>query len=749
MEREAGYTAINGTVQSVVFQNEENGYTVLRLRTEGRVVTAVGCIPGVTNGETLTLSGTWTSHPAYGDQFKAEMAERSLPREVDSIYEYLASGVIKGVGARTAQLIVSEFGAKSLEVIEERPEELTRIKGITEKRAREIGELFLKQAGMRRLMDFFVSYGVKPFAAARLYRVYGEDARSVVTENPYILADDYFGLDFFEADAFAISLGFSGDSPERIEAAVLFEMRHNLTNGHVFLPREKLSAATAQLINVGTDAVESAIGDLTDGDYIIEDKIAGVNACYLDYMHRDEVFVAERMRDMASIPRPEPKNLERMVERAEANCTVKFAPIQRQAVEKAAVSGIMVLTGGPGTGKTTTVRGILELFDAMGIETLLTAPTGRAAKRLSELTGRDAQTVHRLLGAGMPDESREGRVFEKCASDPLKCGAVILDETSMMDINLMSALLEAMPLSARLIMVGDADQLPSVGPGNVFAETIKSGVIPVVRLNEIFRQAEKSDIVKNAHKINSGVLPELKNTGGDFYFLKRADERDAAETVVGLISERLPNKMGIAPGEIQVLSPSRKTGAGTWELNLRIQEAVNPPSKDKKEKPAGNITLRVGDRVMQTRNNYDIVWYKYPEGAERGDPDVRPEAGAGIFNGDVGYIEDIDERREYVLIRFEDRLTPYPFDMLGDLELAYAMTVHKSQGSEYRAVVLALPRGVPMLKTRGVLYTAVTRARELLILVGDQEAPAEMTRNDRRARRYSGLKTRLSQGAST
>lgn len=743
MEKSAGYTAINGTVQSVVFQNPENGYTVLRLRTEGRVVTVVGCIPGVTSGEELTLSGTWTSHPSYGDQFKAEIAERSMPREVDNIYEYLASGVIKGVGARTAQLIVSEFGSKSLEIIEENPEELTKIKGITEKKAREIGEQFLKQAGMRRLMDFFVSYGVKPFAAARLYRLYGEEARAAVIENPYILADDYYGLDFFEADEFALKLGFSGDSPERIEAAVLFEMRHNLTNGHVFLPRDKLRDATAQLINVDTGAVEAAIGDLTDGDYIVEDMIAGVNACYLDYMHRDETYVAERLRDMASIPRGEPRNLAKMVERAEMRCTVEFAPIQRMAVEKAATVGLMVLTGGPGTGKTTTVRGILELFDEMGIDTLLAAPTGRAAKRLSELTGREAQTVHRLLGAGMPDESREGRVFEKCASDPLKCDAVILDETSMMDINLMSALLDAMPLSARLILVGDADQIPSVGPGNVFAEIIKSGVIPVVRLNEIFRQAEKSDIVKNAHLINAGTVPELRNKGGDFYFLRRNDDRETAETVVGLISERLPQKMGIPTGEIQVLSPSRKTGAGTWELNLRAQAAVNPAAPDKKEKVVGSVALRVGDRVIQTRNNYDIVWYRYPEGTSRGDPDVRPEPGAGIFNGDVGYIEDIDERKEYVLIRFEDRLTPYPFDMLGDLELAYAMTVHKSQGSEYRAVVLALPKGMPMLKTRGVLYTAVTRARELLIIVGGAEDVAAMVNNDKRQRRYSGLRARL------
>lgn len=744
METKTPVTAINGTVQSVVFQNEENGYTVLRLRTEGRIVTAVGCIPGLTAGEGLTLTGTWTSHPSYGDQFKAEMAERTLPTEADNIYEYLASGVIKGIGAKTAALIVQEFGSHALEIIEDTPEELTKIKGITEKRAREIGEQFLKQAGMRKLMDFLVRYGVKPFAAARLYRMYGDEAKEAVTRNPYILCDEYYGLDFFEADNLALQLGFDGDSPERVEAAVLFELRHNEGNGHVFLPHDKLAAATSQLIGISIERVNEAISDLMDGDYIISEEVAGVEACYLDDMYRDETFVAERLIQMAGWVRGSVKNLDKKVDAAEKRCTVKFAKVQRMAIETAADCGVMVLTGGPGTGKTTTVRGILELFDELHLETLLTAPTGRAAKRLSELTGRDAQTVHRLLGAGMPDGDMGGRAFEKCASDQLKCDAVILDETSMMDISLMAALLDAMPLKARLVMVGDADQLPSVGPGNVFADCIKSGTIPVVRLNEIFRQAQESSIVRNAHNINEGIVPELKNKGGDFYFLQRTEPSRIAETVVGLIGERLPKNMNIPTEDIQVLSPSRKTAAGTGELNLQIQAAVNPPMEGKKEKKVGEHVLRVGDRVMQTRNNYDIVWYKYPDGYSPDDPDApNPESGAGIYNGDVGYIEDIDDKKEYVRIRFEDRVTAYPFDMLGELELAYAMTVHKSQGSEYRAVVLAIPKGVTMLKTRGVLYTAVTRARELLIITGSADDVAEMVRNDRRQRRYSGLRARL------
>ena len=492
--------------------------------------------------------------------------------------------------------------------------------------------------------------------------------------------------------------------------------------------------ASAQLIGVSADAVETAIDDLEDGDYIIEETVAGVRACYLDDIYRDETYAARRISDLASMHTPLPANIAKLIERAETRCTVKFADIQREAIIKAAENGILVLTGGPGTGKTTTVRGILELFDELGLDTLLTAPTGRAAKRLSELTGREAQTVHRLLGAGAPEAELE-RVFQKCESDRLDCDAVILDETSMMDISLMAALLEAMPPRARLVLVGDADQLPSVGPGNVFSDIIRSGAVETVRLSQIFRQAEKSDIVKCAHLINAGTVPEIRNTG-DAFMLKRIGAENVADTVVGLIAERLPAKMGIPAGEIQVLSPSRKTGAGTGELNRLIQARLNPPAEGKRERAVKDFIFRVGDRVMQTRNNYDIMWYRALEGDRR-------EPGAGIYNGDVGYIEDIDEKNEYALIRFEDRITPYPFDSLGDLELAYAMTVHKSQGSEYRAVVLAIPQGVPMLKTRGVLYTAVTRARELLVVVGADADFAEMVHNDRRQRRYSGLRARL------
>lgn len=738
---EEGLTTLEGTVQTVVFQNPENGYTVLRLKTENGPVTVVGCLPGIAAGEGLRALGSFTEHQAYGEQFKAEQAERSLPRGAEAILDYLSSGAIRGIGAKTAQLIVARFGDKTLEVMDSAPEKLAELRGITPKRAEEIGKQYKKQAGLRDLMEFLAAYGVRPFAAARLVRAYGDAAKAAVTRNPYILADEYFGLDFFEADDFALKLGFDGNCSERIEAAVLFELRHNTGNGHVFLPREKLAAAAAQLIGAEPSQADAAISDLTDGNYIVTCQVAGEAACYLDDLYRAETGTAEKLLAMTAIPRVPPHNLKSLLEKAESRCGVSFAPEQRAAVEAAAGCGVLVLTGGPGTGKTTTVRGILELFDGMGIATLLAAPTGRAAKRLSEVTGRDAQTVHRLLGAGMPDgENGSGCVFEKCAAEPLDCGALVLDECSMMDVSLTAALLDALPPAARLVMVGDADQLPSVGPGNVFSDVIRSGAVPVVRLTEIFRQARESEIVKNAHLINSGELPALRKNTGDFFFLQRATAEAAADTITGLVASRLPEKMGIGPRDIQVLSPSRKRAAGTAELNLRLQAALNPPADGKKEKAAGERVFRVGDRVMQTRNNYDIMWYKAPAGAA---PSGRTETGAGVYNGDVGYIEDIDEDGGTVLVSFEDKLTPYPFEMLSDLELAYAVTVHKAQGSEYPAVVLAAPPGMPRLCTRSVLYTAVTRARNLLIIVGDAGIVASMVENDRRQKRYSGLRARL------
>ncbi len=742
---ETELSCIEGTVQAVIFQNPENGYTVLKLRSGDETVTCVGSLPGVAAGEGLRLYGAWTSHASYGQQFKAEHAERSLPEGSAAIYDYLASGAIRGIGVKLARLIVSEFGARSLEVIENAPEELAKIRGITLKKAQDMQERFRQQTGLRRLMEFLVDNGVKPIAAARLYRAYGDEAETVITENPYILADESFGMDFFAADGLARNLGFAPDCVERSCAGLVFELRHNQGNGHVFLPRDKLLAAACQLLEIEPEPAERGLEELDATGRTVTQRVAGVDAVYMRDMFEAEGEVARRIGLMVRTPVDDVPGLSVLVERAEYRCGITFAEKQRMAVEMAARGRVMVLTGGPGTGKTTTVRGILGLFDEMGIETVLTAPTGRAAKRLTELTGREAQTVHRLLGAGMPEAGENGREFEKCAADPLECGAVILDETSMVDLKLMAALLDAMPAACRLVMVGDADQLPSVGPGNVFGDIIRSRAVPVIALTDIFRQARQSSIVKNAHSINRGEMPSLKNTGGDFFFLKRTDPEDVVRTVTELISQRLPRNMGIPAVDIQVLSPSRKYGGGTRELNAAIQEALNPAAPGKKEKAVGNVTFRVGDRVMQTRNNYDIMWVRgapAPSGGQE-EPALRGEPGAGIYNGDVGYIEDMDPEAQVAYLRFEDRLVPYPFDQMTELELAYAVTVHKSQGSEYRAVILALPKCPPGLVTRGLLYTAVTRARELLVVAGGPDVFSAMVANDRRQRRYSGLRARL------
>ena len=730
---ETNTTEIWGTVASIVYQNGENGYTVLRLATEEGTVTAVGCLPSVQPGEEVVLTGSWTTHASYGQQFKAEWAERRQPRGPEAIFRYLASGAVKNIGPVRAREIVDLFGGETLDVIENEPEKLTAIRGISRKSALAIGDWYRRQVGLRRLMEFLANFGVRPAVALRLYRVYGDESMAAVRDNPYVLVGETFGAAFYEADAMALKLGFEGDSPQRVEAAVLFELSHNTRNGHVFLPREKLIAATSQLIGVDEPPIAEAVEALCDGGYLVREPVAGTDACYLEHLHEAEAFTAERLREMAASVPFRTGDLDRLIDRVEREQGVTYAAGQRRAVELAARHRVMVLTGGPGTGKTTSVRGILALFDKLGLKTMLCAPTGRAAKRMSELTGREAATIHRALGTSVGDDGEP--VFEHDETEPLDCDAVIMDESSMVDIILMRSLLAALRPDCRLVMVGDADQLPSVGPGCVFSDILRSGVIESVTLTEIFRQAQESRIVKNAHLINRGQVPDLTDNSGDFFFLKRAGGPRTAETVAQLVTKRLPENMGIEPSQIQVLSPTRKREAGTVELNRALQAALNPPRPGVREKVFGDFTFREGDKVMQIRNNYDIIW-KSADGAH---------AGCGVFNGDVGVVTSIDPDAEALTVSYDDRLVTYLFDQLGELEPAYAMTVHKAQGSEYRAVVLAVAGASPRLLVRGVLYTAVTRARELLIIVGSAEDVETMVRTDRRARRYSGLRWRLAE----
>ncbi|MCI8478578.1 MAG: ATP-dependent RecD-like DNA helicase [Oscillospiraceae bacterium] len=735
---EEALTLIEGTVDTVIFQNEENGYTVLRLTAgdEGGI-TIVGTIPNAAPGEELALQGRWMRHASYGEQFKAETVERRMPAGEKAIYEYLASGAVRGIGAATARRMVEEFGSEALTVLEEHPEQLTKIRGITRKRALSIGEHFRLQMGMRRLLEFLGQHQVPLSCAMHLYRRYGDHALEVIKSNPYLLVDESLGLNFNLADEMAISLGLAGDDPQRMEAGLLFELSHNLNNGHTFLPRRKLLAATARLLGVEEELLEDCLCALEERGEVVTEQVAGEEACYLDALWEAECTVAARILELASAELHPPEDLDRLITQIEAAQGITYAPQQRQAVALAARRQIMLLTGGPGTGKTTSLRGVLALFDHLGLETALAAPTGRAAKRLGELCGMEATTIHRLLETQYDPAS--GRlVFAHDERDPLRADAVIVDETSMVDISLMEALVTALRPECRLVLVGDPDQLPSVGPGNLFSDLIRSKVLPTVRLTEIFRQAAQSAIVRNAHRVNHGELPDLQNKAADFFFLRRYDAARTVDTIVELVKTRLPDKMGIPSGQIQVLSPTRKLPCGTVALNQALQAAVNPPAEGRQERRYGPFLFREGDRVMQVRNNYDVMW--------RARDNL--SSGMGVYNGDIGQITAVDNREETITVDFDGRLVEYTPDMLLELEPAYAITVHKAQGSEYRAVILAALDGAPMLLTRGVLYTAITRARELFICVGDEQVVAKMTANNRQQRRYSGLRARLAEGTS-
>ena len=721
-----------GTVHSIIFQNAENGYTVLRLLTEeGEVVTVVGCIPCVAPGEHLAVSGVWEQHPQHGEQLRAVELERTLPEDEEEIFSYLSSGICKGVGPATAQRIVDRFGAETLTVLEREPERLSLIKGITAKKAQEIAASFRQHMGLRRLMAFLAQYQLPPVLAMQLRQQYGDAALEMVENNPYLLSSDSCGVEFSVTDEIAMSMGIAADSMERLQAAVTFELSHNENNGHVFLPRNKLVAATCQLLDSESSLVEQALDDLIDRRAVVQEQVANVEACYLRRLWEAEVSACARLNNLLAVDADESRQAERTVAEIEREQGITYAAQQRQAVALAAREGVLILTGGPGTGKTTTVRGIVALFQKMGLDILLAAPTGRAAKRMSELTGMEAQTVHRMLGMSW-NESTHQVTFTKSEKEPLEADAVIVDEMSMVDLSLFSALLRALRPGTRLVLVGDADQLPSVGAGNVFSDLIRSGRVETVFLREVFRQAEKSAIIRNAHAVNMGEPPQLTNNQGDFFFLCRRDAERVVSTVVELCKTRLPDNMGVPSDQIQVLTPTRKGPSGTIRLNQYLQEALNPRAPGKMEIQWGDRLFREGDRIMQTRNDYNVVWEK-PDGT----------IGTGMFNGDVGKIIQIDPSGEWLAVNFEDRIATYGVEMLNEVDLAYAQTVHKAQGSEYRAVVLAAMPAAQSLMVRGVLYTALTRARELLIVVGDDAAIRAMAANDRQQKRYSGLRWRL------
>lgn len=724
---------LQGTIGAIVYQNYDNGYAVLRLVTDsGPTVTVVGTIPLPSVGEKLMVTGIWSSHPNYGKQFEAEFLERMLPQTTNEILTYLSSRAIKGIGPKTAARIVDRFGADTLAIMEREPKKLAQVSGISEAKAMAIGEAFRLQVGVRRIMEFFTLHQLPADLAVRTYKIYGETTIELLYDDPYLLMDDSLEAPFAAVDRFAIELGVAADDQRRVEAGLIFELRYNLSAGHSFLPRAKLAQATAQLLTIGPDTCEQAIDRLLEGGLLSADTLAGISIIYLPELYEAETQSTLLLRRIAQHPHSAPKSLEKMLRVCAQSSDIDYSSQQADAIRQAARTGLLLITGGPGTGKTTLLKGILSLFDQMGLKTLLAAPTGRAAKRISEVTRRDASTIHRLLEATV-DPHTGKMFFAKDASSPLSCDAVIVDEMSMVDIQLLHSLLLAIPKSARLIMVGDPDQLPPVGPGFPFGDCLRSGVLPSVRLTEIFRQAQESLIVMNAHRVNRGELPQLRERKKDFFFLPCRSEEETAATIRDLCQRRLPNNMGIPADQIQVLTPTRKGGVGTWSLNGLLQNALNAPSPEKKERKFGEFSFREGDRVMQIRNNYDIMWKELDGSA----------VGTGVFNGDIGILTGIDTASETLTVAFDDKLVEYDFTQLNELEPAYAMTVHKAQGSEYRAVVMSVWGGSQYLMNRSVLYTAITRARELLILVGREETVNFMTENAKVGRRYSGLKLRL------
>lgn len=726
---ENGISMLEGSVEGIIYSNEENGYTILELVTDkNELVTAVGIMPYVGEGESLKIYGKWVHNPKYGRQFSVSSYEKVMPADEVSILRYLASGAIKGIGPKTAQRIVDVYGKDTFDVIENHPEWLAEISGITPKKARQIGEEFQKSAGMRSTMMFFREF----FGAAltmKIYKRFGAKSVELAKENPYILCEEIDGIGFEKADGMARSLGFSAEGLERISSGIIYMMRYRITqNGHVCLPEDLLISSAAKLLEVGEDAIIASLALLTSQNKIRNVKREGVKYIYEKESYDSEKYIARKLdlidKVCASVG---VQDMQAFISREERKSGIEYAPLQKKAIAASLEDGVMILTGGPGTGKTTVVRALIEIFDSMGLDVALAAPTGRAANRMSEATSREAKTIHRLLEMDF-SENIYGK-FNRDENNLLDEDVIIVDEASMIDQNLMCALLKAIKPGARLIIIGDSDQLPSVGAGNVLRDLIDSGRFSTIRLNEIFRQASESLIVTNAHAINAGQMPELSVKDKDFFFLPRQSDADIAFTVGDLCKNRLPKAYGTRlTANMQVISPSRKGEAGTENLNVLLQNTLNPEQFGKKEYKYRQTVFRQGDRVMQTKNNYDLEW-KREDGTN----------GNGVFNGDIGFIYDIDFKEQFMEIVFEDRCVKYDFSYLEELEHAYAITVHKSQGSEYPIVIIPAYSAPHMLLTRNMLYTAVTRAQNMVIIVGREDIVKTMVDNNRQSLRYTGL----------
>ena len=734
---------VTGYIDHIIFRNEDNGYTVMVLKgvKDEDELTCVGTFPVITQGASIEAEGSFIQHPVYGKQFQAVRLTEKMPEDAMAMERYLGSGAIKGIGAALAGRIVRHFGADTLRIVEEEPERLAEIKGISEKKAHEIAIQIAEKSEMRKVMMFLQKYGISLNLGAKIYQKYGDSVYSVLQENPYRLADDISGVGFKIADEIAYRIGIHTDSDYRIKSGLAYTLLQAGGEGHVYLPREELFRRAEQLLGVDASYMEKHLVDLSMERKIIQKEENGQVFVYPAQYYYLELNTARMLREL-DIDCPEDEHIvERRISQIQKETGTVLDEMQKKAVKEAAGHGLLVLTGGPGTGKTTTINAIIRFFESEGAELRLAAPTGRAAKRMTEATGYEAQTIHRMLElTGMPEDDREGQPvhFERNAENPLEADVIIIDEMSMVDIHLMHSLLMAVTAGTRLILVGDENQLPSVGPGNVLRDIIRSGQFPVVELTKIFRQASESDIVVNAHKINRGEQVEINNKSRDFFFLKRYDADIIIRVVIALIQEKLPKYVEAKPFEIQVLTPMRKGLLGVERLNQILQRYLNPPDPAKKEKEIGQGLFREGDKVMQIRNNYQLEW------EVRGRYGIPVDKGVGVFNGDTGIIRTINEFAELAEVEFEDgRYAQYTFKQLDELELAYAVTIHKSQGSEYPAVIIPILSGPRMLMNRNLLYTAVTRARKCVTVVGSEETFREMINNEKQQRRYSSLDKRI------
>ncbi|MED9883247.1 SF1B family DNA helicase RecD2 [Blautia sp.] len=734
---------VTGYIDHVIFRNEDNGYTVFVMKgVKGQEeLTCVGNFPVLSQGATIEASGSYINHHIYGKQFQITSFVEKMPEDALAMERYLGSGAIKGIGAALAARIVRHFGEDTMRIVEEEPERLAEVKGISEKKAREIAAQTAEKADMRKAMMFLQKYGISLNLGAKIYQKYGDSVYNVLQENPYRLADDISGVGFKIADEIAGRIGIHTDSDYRIRSGMMYTLLQASGEGHVYLPQEELFGRASVLLGVDSSYMEKHLMDLAMERKVVLKEEGDSVLVYPSRFYYLELNTARMLKELNILCPEDEGFVQRRIRQIEKETGTILDEMQKKAVTEAASHGLFILTGGPGTGKTTTINAIIRFFEGEGVELRLAAPTGRAAKRMTEATGYEAQTIHRMLELnGLPEEEREGQAvhFERNAENPLDADVIIIDEMSMVDINLMHSLLLAVTAGTRLILVGDENQLPSVGPGNVLRDIIRSREFSVVELKKIFRQASESDIVVNAHKINRGEQVTLSNKSRDFFFLKRQDADIIIRVVIALIQEKLPRYVEAKPFDIQVLTPMRKGLLGVERLNQILQRYLNPPDSSKKEKELGQGLFREGDKVMQIRNNYQLEW------EIRGRYGIPVDKGVGVFNGDTGILKSINEFSETAEVEFEDgRCAEYSFKQLEELELAYAVTIHKSQGSEYPAVVIPLLSGPRMLLNRNLLYTAVTRARKCVTLVGSEETFREMIKNEKQQRRYSSLDVRL------